>query len=155
MRYIVVIALALASAENGWTGDDAERRIVIGTVTQEMDLSNGGCSLQLPREFAEREGKYVFESDFSGGALANVDGADVHLDLVKSKGPNVKRRGQLSERSVYWYAGEGIEVEVDYVVTGGCVSGHESCKITHYDAILTVKRGKARKTAAAKAICGN
>jgi hypothetical protein len=123
-------------------------------VTEEIDRSNGGCSLQLPREFAAREGNYVFVSDFEAHALVNVDGADRHLAFVKSKGQNVKQRGQVGEHSTYWYAGDGIEVEVDYVVTGGCPSGNDSCKITHYDAILTVKRGKAHKTVAAKGVCG-
>jgi hypothetical protein len=84
----------------------------------------------------------------------NVDGVDTHLAFVKSKGQDVKKRGQLGEHSTYWYSGDGIEVEVDYVITGGCPSGNESCKITRYDAILAVKRGKAHKTVAAKGVCG-
>jgi hypothetical protein len=148
------IALALVLSENAWTAEDPSRRLTIGTVTEEIDRSNGGCSLQLPRGFANREGNYLFVSDFEGHALMNVDGVDTHLAFVKSKGQDVKKRGQLGEHSTYWYSGDGIEVEVDYVITGGCPSGNESCKITRYDAILAVKRGKAHKTVAAKGVCG-
>ncbi len=153
MRYIC-IALALVLFEGTSTADDANRRLTIGTVAEEIDRSNGGCSLQLPRGFTNKEGNYVFVSDLEGHALVNVDGADTQVALVKSKGQDVKLRGQLGEHSTYWYAGGGIEVEVDYVVTGGCPAGNDSCKITHYDAILTVKRGKAHKTVAAKGVCG-
>ena len=152
MRYFF-IALALVLSGNTSIADDPSRRLTVGTVTEAIDRSNGGCSLQLPRGFANREGNYVFVSDFEGNALVNVDGVDMHLAFVKSKGQDVKQRGQLGEHSTYWYAGEGIEVEVEYVVTGGCPPGNGSCQITHYDAILTAKRGKARKTVAAKAVC--
>ncbi len=134
--------------------DEASRRLTVGTVVEEIDRSNGGCSLQLPRGFANREGNYVFLSDFERHAVVNVAGADMHLALVKAKGQDVKQRGQLGEHSTYWYGGDGIDVEVDYVVTGGCPPGSDSCKITHYDAILTVKRGKAHRTVAAKGVCG-
>lgn len=153
MRYILPITFALVFSENSWTRDDASRRLNLGAVLDEMDISNGGCSLQPPREFANKEGKYIFMSDFKGNSLINLDGADLHLALVKTKGSDLKQRGQVGERSVYSYGGEGIEVEVDYVVTAACASGNASCNITHYDAILTAKRGKARKTVAAKAVC--
>ncbi len=153
MRYIF-LTLALISSESTWAADDPGRRLTIGSVIEEIDRSNGGCSLQLPREFANREGKFIFLSDVEGHALINVDGVDAHLTLVKSKGPDVKQRGQLGDHSAYSYAGDGIDFEVDYVVTSSCPPGNDGCKITHYDAILTVKRGKARKTIAAKAVCG-
>ena len=153
MRYFF-IALALVLSEMLGLPNDASHRLTIGTVAAEIDRSNGGCSLQLPRGFANREGNYVFVSDFEGQALMNVDGVDTHLAFLKSKGQDVKQRGQLGEHSTYWYAGDGIEVEVDYVATGGCPAGNDSCKITHYDAILTVKHGKAHKTVAAKGVCG-
>jgi hypothetical protein len=148
------IGLTMVLSENAWAADDASRRLTIGSVVEENYLSRGGCSLQLPHEFANREGNYIFVSDFEEHALINVDGVDTHLALVKSKGPDVKERGQMGEHSTYAYAGHGIEVEVDYVVTGGCPPSSGSCKVTHYDAILTVRRGKAHKTMAAKAVCG-
>jgi hypothetical protein len=148
------IGLALILSENASTKDDASRRLTIGSVVEENYLSRGGCSLQLPREFANRKGSYIFVSDFEEHALINLDGVDTHLALVKSKGPDVKERGQMGEHSTYSYAGHGIDVQVDYEVTGGCSPSNGSCKVTHYDAILTVKRGKARKTVAARAVCG-
>ncbi len=88
LRYFF-IALALVLSENAWTADDPTRRLTIGTVTAEIDRSNGGCSLQLPRGFANREGNYVFVSDFEGHALVNVEGGDTHFAFVKSKGQDV------------------------------------------------------------------
>jgi len=146
----LLIGLTLILSENAWTAD----RLTIGPVEEDLERSGGGCSLQLPREYANREGNYIFISDFHENALVSVNGLDTHLALVKSKGPDVKKRGQLGEHSAYSYAGDGIDVEVDYVVTGGCPPSNGSCKVTHYDAILTVKRGKARKTVAARAVCG-
>jgi hypothetical protein len=57
------MALALVLSGNTSTADDPSR-LTIGTVTEEIDRSNRGCSLQLPRGFANREGNFVLVSDF-------------------------------------------------------------------------------------------
>ncbi len=144
MNYIL-LALALAFSKDTFT---------LGPVTEEMERSNGGCSLQVPHEFAKRDGSFIFVSNFDGQAIVNVDGSDIHLTLVKSQGPDVKRRGELGEHSTYSYTGADIDVEVDYLVSEGCPI-NKSCTTTRYDAILTVKRGKAHKSVAAKAVCGS
>jgi hypothetical protein len=154
LKYIF-LALALALSENASIAGDAKPRLTLGSVVDEIDRSRGGCLLQLPHEYAKREGNYTFVSDFEGHALVNVDLVDVHLTLVKSKGPDVRERGQLGEHSSYSYSGEGLDVGVDYLVTEACPSANKPCKVTRYDAVLTVKRGRARKTVAAKAVCGS
>jgi hypothetical protein len=152
---LIFLGLALILLNDASPADDPRHRLTIGPVTEEIDNSTGGCSFQLPRNYANKEGKFIFVADFSGNALINVDGVDTHLTLVKFKGPDVKQPGQLGDHSIYSYAGDALNVEVDYVVTGVCPSGSDSCKTTRYDAILTVKRSKAHKTVAAKAVCSS
>jgi len=149
MRFTCVAFLILFST-GAWCASD---QLVIGTLAGEPEYSRGYCSLQLPHEFANREGKYVFVSDFNGHAMINIGGEDMHLEFVKSKGPDVRQPGELGQRSTYSYAAKGLVVDVDFVVTAACPT-QAQCKTTKYDAILTVKRGKAHKTVAAKAVCG-
>ena len=151
MESIGSLLLAFVLCQSAWAAD---RSLRIGTVGEEL-ASNGGCSLQLPRQYAKKEGKYVFTSDFQQNALINVDGVDTHVTLARSKESDPAQKPQVGEHSTYWYTGDGIDVQVNYVVTGVCPRGSESCKVTYYDAILTLKRAKASKTVAAKAVCGN
>jgi hypothetical protein len=77
-----------------------ERHLTLGTVQGEGGPERGRCSLQLPHDYANKEGRYVFIADFSGHGVVNVDGADRHLELVKSEGGNVKERGDLANGHV-------------------------------------------------------
>ncbi len=109
----------------------------IGFLTTEPPIEYGhACKLQLPSEFAKREGRYIFIANSESQALVNVDGSDLELKFVSSKGPDIRQPRQLGDRSTYIYSGQdGLAVEVTY------------------EATLTVRRGKAHKTVAAKAAC--
>lgn len=150
----VPFAIAFVLCQSAWAGDGREPAPRLGTVSEELNTS-GGCALQLPSQYAKREGRYIFTSDFEKHAVVNVDGADTRVELVGSKGHDLTRKAQVGERSTYSYSGAGMDVRVDYVVTGTCPGDGDACKITHYDATLTVKRGKASKTVAVKAVCGS
>jgi hypothetical protein len=154
LRFVSVVAAFLVLRESAWSGDNAGSQLKIGTVSEELG-SNGGCSLQLPSHYNRKEGGYVFTSDLQNHGVVNVNGVDTHVALTKSKKSETDRNPQLGDRSSYWYGGAGLEVRVDYVVTGGCPPKSESCRVVNYDAILTIKRGKTSKTIAAKAVCGN
>jgi len=154
MTLICTVLLALVLCRSVLAAENADERLQIGTIGEELG-SNGGCSLQLPRQYAKKEGKYVFTSDFQGRALINVGGVDTAIELVRSKDSDSKQKPQIGEHSTHWYAGAGLEVQVDYVVTGVCPRANESCRVTYYDATLAIKRGKAGKRFAAKAACAN
>jgi hypothetical protein len=148
----VLLASALVQA-NATPGEDAGGKLKIGNVANDLSL-NGGCALQLPRQYARKEGKFVFISDFENRALVNVNGTDISVTLVTPKGGGQKHEPAIGERSTFEYAGEGIEIRIDYLVTGVCPQRSESCGVTYYDAILTIRHGKQSKSVAAKAVCG-
>ena len=150
MRYIPFL-LALVVLTSVWAGDKGSR-LKIGIANEELG-SYGGCSLQLPSQFDRREGKYIFTSDRKNRAVVNVNGVDTFVALTRSKEPEPKQEAQVGDRSTYWYAGSGIEVLVEYVVTGLCPRHDRGCGVTYYDAILTVSRRNASKTVAARAVC--
>lgn len=134
-------------------GGDASERLKIGNVTNDLS-SNGGCALQLPRQYFKKEGEFVFTSDFENRSLVNVNGTDVPLVLVRPRNVDQRPKSTIGEHSTAWYAGGGIEVRVDYVATGGCPQRSQSCAVTNYDATLTITQGKTSKRVAAKAVCG-
>jgi hypothetical protein len=134
-------------------GEDTSGRLKIGNVTNDLS-SNGGCALQLARQYFKKEGEFVFVSDFESRGLVNVNGTDIPVTLVRPRDVDPRPKSTIGERSTLWYSGGGIEVRVDYLTTGGCPQGTQSCAVTNYDAILTITRGKTSKSVAAKAVCG-
>ena len=132
---------------------EAGERLTIGDLQRDYD-SRGGCVLQLPHQFAKKEGEAIFISNREKQAWVNVDGADAELALSKPPATETKQQAEVGDRASYTYANSEIEVQVDYVVTGVCPRGKADCGVTDYDAVLTVKRGKASKRVAAKAVCG-
>ena len=151
MRSIVISIALLLSSNASWPNN----RLSIGTLVDDLEPPNGRCSLQLPHDFANKEGRYIFVGDFDGHAKVNIDGQDIHLHFVKSKGSDLRQPGRLGQRSTYDYAADGLAVEVDYVVTAECRAQQRNCNTTRYDAILTIRRGKEHGTVAAKGVCGN
>jgi hypothetical protein len=113
-------------------GEHSNHRLVVGAVSQEIG-TEGGCSLQLPSQFAKREGAYIFVSDLDKHAVVNVDGEDVQLELVESKGSRPGRATTIGERSTDSYSGSGsgLDVEVSYTLPRGYpVAERQVCKIT-------------------------
>ena len=150
----VVILAWVAMWASASAGDDSGARLKIGNVDNDL-RSNGGCALQLPSQYARKEGRFVFTSDLEKRGLVNVNGADIPVTLIRSTEGGQKHKPTIGERSTFWYRGGEVEVRVDYVVTGVCPHQSESCGVTYYDAILTITRGKANKTVAAKGACGS
>ena len=126
----------------------------LGSVEDNKLGSHSGCALQLPSQFAKKAGKYIFVSD-QESALLNVNGADVLLHPAKPRENDSKGNAKAGDHATQLYSGEGFAVRVDYTVTDTCPRANESCTVIRYDAILSVKHGKAGKTVAAKAVCGN
>ncbi len=149
---IVFLLIYVMIFQSASSGEDGKRRLTIGTVGDGLNGS-GGCTLQLASQYAKREGLYIFATDLQTHGLINVDGSDTPVELVGSDRPDPARKAQVGEHSTYSYTGGTVEVRVDYTVTEACAVGIDSCRLTRYDAVLTVKRGKASKTVAAKAVC--
>ena len=150
---VALLAWVIVSA-SAKPGEHTREHLKIGDVPNDLS-STGGCALQLPRQYARKEGKFVFASDLENRGLVNVNDTNVPVTLVGPRGGNQKRKQAVGERSTFVYAGGGIEVRVDYTVTGVCAQRSESCDITYYDAILTITHGKTSKSLAAKAVCGS
>ena len=149
---LVFLACMIMSAPTA-RGAGSSGPLKIGNVTNDLS-SNGGCALQLPRQYFKKEGEFVFASDFENRGLVNVNGTDVPLVLVRPRDVDQRPKSAIGEHSTLWYAGGGVEVRVDYLATGGCPQRSQSCAVANYDATLTITRGKTSKSVAAKAVCG-
>ena len=84
----------------------------IGIVGEQPDLQ-GGCSLQLPRDFAKRLGQFVFTSNAEGRAVVNINRENVPLTLSKKKPAVTGEAIQSGDRLRFWYTGPDIRVEID------------------------------------------
>ncbi|MBV9085340.1 MAG: hypothetical protein JOZ62_21910 [Acidobacteriaceae bacterium] len=146
----IIFLACVASLASARPGQDSDGRLKIGNVSN--DLSSNGCALQLPSQYRRREGKFVFVSDFENHGLVNVNGTDVRLELISPAARDEDHKPAIGEHSTFVYAGNGLEVRVDYS-PGTSANRSKSGELTYYDAILTVTRGKASKRVAARAVC--
>ncbi len=60
---IVFLLIYVMIFQSESSAEDGKRRLTIGTVGDGLN-ANGGCTLQLPSQYAKREGLYIFTSDF-------------------------------------------------------------------------------------------
>jgi hypothetical protein len=110
--FLFTWVVVLASAG---PGEDAGEHLKLGNLSNEL-TSNGGCGLQLPSQYAGKEGTFVFISDLENHGLVNVNGTDISVTLMRPVGGKQKHKPTIGERSTLVYAGNGVEVKVDYVV---------------------------------------
>lgn len=112
-----------------------------------------GCSLWLHSEPEYSVKRYVFLSDDDGHAVMNINGRDIKLNLVRMYEP--KRLLRKGTRSTYRYSAPGINVLLNYVVTGACAPDDESCEVIPYDAAITITATSSKQNLRAHGICGS
>jgi len=121
----------------------------IGIVQTPDEFDGTGCRLQLPFDWQSND-RLIFASNADEDAVMNIDDTDVWMHRVAldvGEGDN----GRVVDR----YRKDDIEVEVDFVVTKRCHPSDESCEVTWFDAVITVKRGQLQQTVSTKGICGS
>jgi hypothetical protein len=121
-------------------------------VADRQKFQESGCELLLPTD-SRRSERYVFLSDFNSRAVMNINGQDVELSLVRSK--ESTRSVKKGDRSSFWYAGDGIEARVDYVVTGLCPPDDESCEVIYYSATIHLTTRFSKRDVKAYGVCGS
>jgi hypothetical protein len=129
------------------------RSIRIAAIRDSDAFDGAGCSLQLLAGNVRTKNRMIFESNYEGDALMNIDGEDIKLRLVRGHEPN-KRPGR-GDRSTFAYRAGDIGVRVDFVVTGVCAPEDESCEVTQYTATIRISRGKSKRVVKAVGICGS
>jgi hypothetical protein len=100
----------------------------IGNVTKNFS-EDGGCAISRSQDVWHSP--LFFTSDFQNHASINIDGKDKILTLTKIEEKVPEKEPIIGERSKYWYAGGGIEVAVEYVVTQVCAPNNESCEVSY------------------------
>lgn len=126
---------------------------MIGFIRNSTDFDGAGCTL-WPRTYQKyTDGRDLFRSDFDGRAVMNIDGRDRLLKLAASSEP--KGRLRVGSRSTYRYRGDGVTVNVSYIVTGICKPEDESCEITNFDAVVTVTTRSGVRRLEVHGICGS
>lgn len=112
-----------------------------------------GCAFQTLAEAKKpNSDKIVFWSEDQKTAILNVNGKDTEFKLVKEgKRPNNQKIGtRFSDE----YAGGGIVVKINFLITRVCLKGEEDCEATSYDATLTATKGKLKTVVKTKGACG-
>lgn len=126
---------------------------VIGFIRNSTDFDGAGCTLWPRTDRKYADGRDLFRSDFDGRAVMNIDGRDRPLKLTASSEPKIKLK--VGRRSMYRYQGDGVTVNVRYIVTGICKPDDESCEVTNFDAVVTVTTGSGVRRLEVHGICGS
>ena len=111
-----------------------------------------GVALQLPEDYKGQNKKYVFDGDLAEGGQMNIDGRDVDLMMVDSDEP--ERELKVGDRFTETYAGDGLNAQIEYVVTGICDPTDESCEVINFDATITVERNGAKQQVKTSGLLG-
>jgi hypothetical protein len=112
-------------------------------VIRESKIDGCGVALQLSEDYESKSGKYIFRGNLAEDAQMNIDGHDVDLKFVGSLKPNNELK--VGDTFLETYAGEGLNVRIDYVVTKTCDPGDEGCEVTHYRATINVDHNGVRQ----------
>ena len=131
----------------------AQHTVVIRFVRNTSEFDGAGCSLWLPADHSHSDRRYIFISDLDDHAIMNINGRDVQLKPAGST--ERKSEAKKGDRTIYRYRGDGVEVVVNYTVTGVCAPNDESCEATKYGAAITVTSGSAKRVVAAQGVCGS
>lgn len=126
---------------------------VIGFIRNSRDFDGAGCTLWPRTDQKYTDGRDLFRNDFDGRAIMNIDGRDRPLKLAASSEPKSKLK--VGRRSMYRYQGDGVTVNIRYIVTGVCKPDDESCEVTNFDAVATVSTRSGVRRLDAHGICGS
>jgi hypothetical protein len=111
-----------------------------------------GCGCYLSRSKSELEqSRYLFVGPMDDPAYLNLNGKTIRLRQV---GGNTRRDRRIGDRFRETYAGDGVTVRIDYVVTRICDPNDENCESTDYKTRLTVRRGKQVTVLNGFGVCG-
>lgn len=92
-----------------------------------------------------------FESDQDMGIWINIDGRDVRIRLLSETKP---RKLRVGGKLISEYSGGGVTVSLMKTVTWVCPPRDESCEITKFSAVFTVRNGNRTQIVRAVGGCG-
>jgi hypothetical protein len=125
---------------------DKEVKPLLVGVIKRYDTNQGcGCYFKTPKEAQKARwqvtGPYIFLDD-GVDTLMNIDGKDVALKLLKSKGSGDK----VGDKYRNIYRAEDIMVYLDYVVTEVCPPNDQECEWIEADGTITIEQGARKQT---------
>jgi hypothetical protein len=125
----------------------------VGVIKHSFNEGECGCVLQLVADYKRRNGRLVFVNDIDDAAQMNLDGRDVPLKQLSSKGDrNFAER--VGARFSETYTGGGYRVKVDYLTTKVCRMDDDQCETTWYSADITVSRHNRAVKVKTLGVCG-
>jgi hypothetical protein len=123
----------------------------IGNVTKNFSKA-GGCTITRSKNVWHSPP--LFTSDLQNHASININGSDKILRLTKADEDTAKKEPVIGDRSRFYYAGGGVKVAVEYVITEVCAPSDESCEVTYYRAELAVSANHQTVNVTGYAVCG-
>jgi hypothetical protein len=124
------------------------RKNMIGSIKNEELVDMCGCTFARPNG----PPNYTFVGD-SGGKTAwmNIDGEDVNLQLIHSRGPKVSKIGSRYTES---YQADGVRVFLVMIVNRLCIPYSPECETTGYNVTITVRKDRRVESVKTKGQCG-
>jgi hypothetical protein len=114
-------------------------------------LQGCGCSIWSPSNGPELSDHYYFLATSEGAigknAYMKINRQVLQLTMTLTTNPS----GKASKFTEYYWGGDGLVVQVDYVVTSPRKRGGE---VTKYAITITAKQGNSRGTVRAVGDCG-
>lgn len=146
--YELLLSPFVEAQQSGQPQSKPVKKSLIGPIKDEELVDMCGCTFARPTGPAN----YTFLGD-SGGQTAwmNIDGEDVKLQFVHSRGPKVSRIGSRYTES---YKADGIKVFLVMIVNRLCIPYSPECETTGYNVTITAGKNGRVETVKTKGQCG-
>jgi hypothetical protein len=129
----------------------AQQRNLVGVLRMSNRADGCGCYFSFNKADDQARRLMFFESDQNMGIWINIDGRDTRLGLVRKSKVN---RLRVGSRLTSQYAAGDVTVDLVKTVIWVCPPRDESCEITKYSAVFTVRKGNRTQVVRAVGSCG-
>jgi hypothetical protein len=128
-----------------------QERNMVGILRMSSRADGCGCYFSFNKADDKARRLMFFESEQDMGIWINIDGRDTRLRLIRET--KVKRL-RLGSRLVSEYSAADVTVNLVKTVTWVCPPRDESCEITKFSAVFTVRKGSRSQIVRAVGSCG-
>lgn len=139
---IVLAASSIVSAQQG---------NLVSILRMSSRADGCGCYFSFNKSDDAARRLMFFESEQDMGIWINIDGRDTRLRLTRET--KVKRL-RVGSRLVSEYASGDVTVSLVKTVTWVCPPRDDSCEITKFSAVFTVRKGNRAQIVHAVGSCG-
>ena len=129
----------------------AQQKNMVGILRMSSRADGCGCYFSFNKSDDAARRLIFFESDQDMGIWINIDGRDTRLRLTRE---TKAKRLRVGSRLVSEYASGDVTVSLVKTVTWVCPPRDESCEVTKFSAVLTVRKGNLTQTVRAVGSCG-